>query len=44
MPVDSFLPRVTVIDGILAIDLERLKYLRGILHEAGHPALLLKVE
>ncbi len=37
---DTFLPGITVIDGVLIVDPQRLLYPGDLLHEAGHLAVL----
>lgn len=37
---DTFLPGITVVDGVLVFDRQRLKYSGDLLHEAGHLAIL----
>lgn len=39
VPADSFLPGLTVRDGVLHVDEERLTYPGDLLHEAGHIAV-----
>ena len=41
---ETFLPGMTVIDGALIVDPERVKWPGDLLHEAGHLALLSKTE
>lgn len=44
LPDDSFLPGISITNGEILVDMEKLKYPGDILHEAGHIAVVPRAE
>jgi hypothetical protein len=44
LPDDCFLPGISIINGEIIVDMEKLKYPGDILHEAGHIAIVPQAE